>query len=259
MKSITILWGLPASGKSTYANQFIPKHWSDRQKIHVVRADAFRKPRSLIDLIVGECDAAPTVIVDSLVTTNEQADNLMSAIQKKHDCTFKIVYWNENRDACLWNDRGRREVKSEISIKNMPLEKPSNELIKKFNATLTVMEVERKPNWMVWANENGIYEKNLKSMRWSLGGNAGNCWNDNMYTISADPQPASFTEFDQLLEKICPQIGFMTYKRISAECTKIETHGESDYYGGSVQYAHFECDMELLYQKLVDENLIQPI
>jgi adenylate kinase family enzyme len=258
MKSITILWGLPGSGKTTYAEEKRPKHWIDRGNITIINGDSLRnRSRSLIDLIVEEVECAKeSVIIDSLITTNDQADHLMTALKENK---FHIIYWDENRPACLWNDRGRRSETSSISIKNMPFEKPSEELKKKFNATVERMDVIRKPSWMVWANENGMYEQKLTSLRWSLGGTSGNCWNDQMYSISADPQPTNFSEFDSILEKVCPQIGFMVYKRIYSECVKIETTGESDYYGGNCSYAHFECDLELLYEKLVAEKLISPV
>ena len=77
---------------------------------------------------------------------NDQYDG-----RKKEPLTFQIICWRENREACLWNDRGRRKVNSKITIENAPFEIPSKEVLDKFKAKLIMENVEKKPGWQVWA------------------------------------------------------------------------------------------------------------
>ena len=94
----------------------------------------------------------------------------------------------------------------------------------------------------------------LISNTWSLGGTYGSCWDDQLHSISAEPQPASFVEFDNLIEKIDPNIGFLKYKKIYNNCVEISTYRDHDYYGGSTENAQFKCDLKKLYNMLEEYN-----
>lgn len=191
-------------------------------------------------------------IVDGLITTNENAEKLINLVKKqiKDDFKIEIVFWKKDIEACLHNDKDRRIVNSTITIENLPFEEPSQELIEKFNIKVIKKKVQKKSGYQSWQKKNAMKDNKLTSEEWGLGGTSGNCWDDTKYSISADPQPVNFKEFDELLEKICPNITFLQYKKIYNNCVTTETHQQSDYYGGSVEYCKFVCDLDKLYQEL---------
>jgi hypothetical protein len=95
------------------------------------------------------------------------------------------------------------------------------------------------------------------SEEWSLGGTYGS-WNGNKGIISPGRQPSTFVTFDKLLTEVWPDIGFLQYKILCAECVTIENREQGDYYGGSEHKAYYCCDCEKLYEWLVSNNLFNP-
>jgi hypothetical protein len=190
----------------------------------------------------------------------------MMAIQthphQNYELIFEIIWWGEDREACKWNDRGRRHVNSAITIDNAPFEQPSQELALAFGIPenrIVRKRVYRKPAWKVWAQENGLGNTDkLKSCSWSLGGTSGSCWDNELRHVSGEPQPASFSEFDSLLEQVCPNISFLAYKKLYNETVTTETSGEGDYYGGYVEHACYVCDIAKLYELLVAAGHVTP-
>lgn len=278
-KKVVLLWGLPGSGKTTYAKEQaeegVPKH-SQKNKTSRIDLDSIargflgsrRTEREIQELTIGEIQnaigstysRADTVILDGLITTNQSADKILSLVTKYvgEDLDFEIVFWEEDRETCRFNDRGRRSKDSKITIDNMILEEPSQNLLTKYKATMKKKKVVRKHPWQVWAAEQCLGESGfLESDTWCLGGTWGNCWGDHG-TVSSTPQPASFREFDELLEKVCPNITFLQYKNIHNECVTTKTTLEWDYYGGSSEYARYVCDVMKLYELLVEKKLIEP-
>ena len=94
----------------------------------------------------------------------------------------------------------------------------------------------------------------LKSDRWSNGGTWGNYWGDSG-SIAAET-PKEFIEFDELLEKLCPNITFLQYKRVRELCVTCESDYENDYYSGREEYSYWVCDLKQLHNALAERNLI---
>lgn len=295
---ITILWALPASGKSTYAAKHdARKNYYKRSRIIDLDRLFKNKPtyienaydfvaRDVLDHIEWYQRYYPThnnktdlindkgeipIILDGLITTNENAKKLIEAIKKDFsnreaytiykenpsELIFEIVFWEKDIDSCLWNDFGRRKVQSRITIENLPFEEPSKELLKEFNINLIRKLIVRKSAAKLWMHAT-VGSESLKSSTWCLGGNGKNCWGDE-WTIHSTSQPASFREFDDLLTNICPSITFLQYKKIYEESVSIEESSEGDYYGGNADYACYSCDLEKLYQSLLEMRLIAEI
>jgi hypothetical protein len=278
-KKITLLWGLPGSGKTTEAWKIAGI--TGRNLLQTIQRS---KEGCIIDLdyigrdhkgdaffkkVVQEVSDAffssmrmPHVVLDGLITTNEDADKLLSKIKEdlteaKTSPEIVIVWWKKDIEACLHNDKGRRKIASETTIKNIPFEEPSKELLEKFGAKAERRTVWMKPVFDVWMDENQFDKGTgyLKSSSWSLGGTSGS-YTGRIYGVSAEPQPASFADFDDLLLKICPELSFLKYKKLYNETVTIETGGESDYYGGSTSHAWYQCDLKKLYDMLNEWGLI---
>lgn len=251
MKKVTILWGLPGSGKTTYANLF------SKKDTLIVNLDLNRKRnKKPKDIVESKSFCLKTkkrnhIIFDGLITTNEAARELISAIN--FACDFEIVFWSPDREACLHNDYGRRKESSEITIKNLPFEEPSKELIAEFNITLINKQVVKKSNYEIWCIENRISE--LSSYEWCLGGVSCN-YAGYISEISPEEYPVSFTEFDDFIEKICPNITLPQYRNIYSNCVSVEVKQKNDYYGGFVFFAKYVVDAEKLYSKLKELNVI---
>ena len=259
--------GLPGSGKTYFlANNYsegynnIDNYQNDQDILKAIES------KSRHNFQCFKCwRESRTAAFDCLITTNFELNKIINLIYRVGieegvngtHIHFIIHYWKENRELCLRNDRGRRDKSSEISIKNLPLEYP---------------EIENKDLWVtieehdvVEASSLDVYFSQYKdsicgkyimtSESWSAGGSWGNCWG-NSGTISPDPVPTSFDKFDELLEKLCPEVSFLTYKRLYNETVTIVEKAERDYYGGTEYRHYFECDLKKLYNLMVELNLI---
>lgn len=281
-KKITLLWGLPGSGKTYYAleNCTPARGYSPQPRtIHIDVDELWRLEKNygsgkkLVNVIAQRISDyshnADSFIVDSLLTTNQAARDIFMAITTllgdKFELLFEIVWWSPNVEDCLHNDRGRRAVDSRITIENIVFEEPSKELIEEWNMKkrVTRKRVVRKPNWQVWAEESGIWfsksdkaKDTLKSDTWCLGGTSGSCYGNDLSPVSAGPQPTSFKEFDDLLEKVCPQISFLQYKKLYNHCVTTDTESHGDYYGGNVEYGFYICHLPKLYEMLVKMGIV---
>lgn len=70
---------------------------------------------------------------------------------------------------------------------------------------------------------------------WSLGGTSGNCYDDKLSHVSADPE-GELDSLDDFLMEYYPNTSFLQYKIITRAINrKVQSH--SDYYGGSTETA----------------------
>jgi hypothetical protein len=94
----------------------------------------------------------------------------------------------------------------------------------------------------------------LHSESWSLGGTWGS-WDGRSGTVDAET-PLEFTEFDRLLEVVCPNISFLGYKKLKSQCCQLDSRVDSDYYGGSSTNVRHVCNLQELFDSLNEMNLI---
>jgi hypothetical protein len=278
---IELLYGLPASGKTTYAQEkcgfLLPFHLQHKNLPVLIDLDDMKKnskdEKDFLYLLHEKlevqvlCNRAKQIVIDGLITNNEVAKKIMSSVKEIFpNAEFSITYWEKNVDACLHNDIGRREQNSIITIKHIKYEEPSEELIKEFQVKkVEKKKVVRKPEYQAWAEKMKIWDKGtydptskgkLRSCGWSLGGTSGG-YDGSIHQLSPEPQPSSFVRFDDLLLAICPDISFLRYKKIYNECVSVESKSESDWYGGHSSEAWYECDIEKLYNILKEMELIK--
>ena len=95
----------------------------------------------------------------------------------------------------------------------------------------------------------------MTSEKWCTGGTIC-CWDGSEYNCTPEKQPTNFIEFDKLLEKYCPDISFLKYKSIYNECVTIEDDYECDYYGGRENFNIYCCDLNRLFELLVESGYI---
>ena len=267
MKKITVTWGLPGSGKTTFCTNAKPYRYDDSFSM-LCHDDPYYKNNNdkFIREINSRCEYGKfNFYVDTLVTTNEGFVNLFKNIKVGNLQELEIRYFIPNIETCLWNDRYRRPVSSEITIKNMVVEQPNISKIKELcpklkdiKMTVVSQESVRKENWVMFADKYKIQHTDgiVKSYSWSLGGTYGNCWNDSIGTVSPGEPLSDFENFDEILLEICPNLGVLQYKKIRNKCVSIMTKIEGDYYGGSTTDAWYQFNVQTLYNELYEMDLI---
>jgi hypothetical protein len=274
-KNITILYGLPGSGKTFYT-----KRLNDPWYYTIVHMDDYivdGKYKSITEVLSGlKGSIKKYLVIDSLITTQKKLEEI---IKETHDFfensggaryDLKIVYWNENRDACRENIKRRADGRNvSVTIDNIPFEEVDEDRIRKFvydmdrNVQLSFKHrnVFTNGNWDLyfqplidnsWGEENNKY---YYSEYWSRGGTWGNCWGGKG-DIKPDEQP-EFNTFDNLLEYVCPNISYIQYKNIFKECVEIDEYKESDYYGGTEYKSRYKFDVRKCYEILLERNLIE--
>ena len=162
----------------------------------------------------------------------------------------------------MHNDNGRRSVDSSITIKNAPYEPVDVDYIEK-DIKDYIFDHQVKNHTVVRAT---VYDKFfqsygstsepdiMKSEEWTLGGTTRD-WNG--YTVEfLKEQTPDFVEFDELIERVCPNISFIQYKNVYRKCVTQKTRADYDYYGGSEEIAWFECNLKELYEILLEKGLI---
>lgn len=264
MKTIVFLWGLPGSGKSTYACKNSAGRWKAEDGI--VDFDKYCSPKwreanDPISRTISDCarilESHDYAFVDGLIVTNAAARAVIGPIRKSFpEVAMKLVVWNPDRELCLFNDNGRREVSSELTITKHAFEEPSDELISELQLSIERQVVVSKPAWRVWAHANGLGDQSsFVGESWSLGGTSWNCGDDDDRIIEPDDPASTFTKFDELMERACPQITFLQYKRAYAASVSTFDYDDKDYYSRE-ERRRFQCDVQELYNSLMEIGLI---
>jgi hypothetical protein len=273
-KNITILYGLPGSGKTFYT-----KRLNDPWYYTIVHMDDYivdGKYKSITEVLSPlKGSIKKHLVIDSLITTQKKLEEIIKETHDffensggaRHD--LKIVYWNENRDACRENIKRRADGRNvSVTIDNIPFEEVDKDRIRKFvydmdknvKVSFKHRNVFTNGNWDLYFqplidNSWGEEDKYYYSESWSCGGTWGNCWGDKG-DIQPDKQP-EFTTLDKLLEYVCPNISYIQYKNIFKECVGIDEYKESDYYGGTEHKSRYKFDVKKCYEMLRERNLIE--
>lgn len=268
--------GLPGCGKSSWAKEFVKnkdfRGWrrESYSALHL-ELDAYRNDKgevveSFYHHLNGNKDVNE-IIVDSFMTTNDQ---IISFINERLPSDIEKVivdYWVPDVESCLWNDRFRRDVPSTGSIKNAIVEKPDLERINaeanpEGKLTISVEEhvTKLKEDWKLFYDEIGkkhaylTNDEYIDSDSWQTGGNWRDCWGRNV-EVDADDEPSTFENLDKILEDVCPDIPYLKVRKLWEELVYTETYGESDFYGGCIDYAFHRISIRDLFDFLEREGL----
>ena len=132
-KEVHILMGLPGSGKTSWSLENIPFSWDN----NIINCDSILENKdeykTIPDIITHLFRTSYKIsCIDGLIQTNDQVQEIIdiinSKISNKIDFEWKIIlhHWIENREACLHNDKYRREKSSAATIKNAILDDPED-------------------------------------------------------------------------------------------------------------------------------------
>jgi dephospho-CoA kinase len=148
MKTLSILVGKPASGKSTWAKRQennLTKHL-EMDLVCIVNPIYFTFKDSITGEINKYIDTYDKLILDFLFYTNKDIENILKLVGNKFD-KIEIHYWNEDVAQCLINDKIRqkkenRECDCSYTITNKRLEYPNIEILNKYNKNIKIIEHE---------------------------------------------------------------------------------------------------------------------
>jgi len=93
--------------------------------------------------------------------------------------------------------------------------------------------------------------------KWCSGGvSGGSCWgNDGHYAVEGESEP-EFTDLDNILNEICPNITYLQYKKLISKVIKEDSYTENEYYGNSSTYSYKTVLLKDLYEALKELDLL---
>lgn len=291
-----ILMGLPGSGKSHFAKEtqewydeefntysYIVDldrtviHYDDEKTTQESMEEVFNT--SGLDTY-GQHNKVRQVIVDGLILTKPVLKHVMELClehtakfsKTTPQISFHIHKWNDDRETCEHNAGLRMMMDKEknvtYTIKHIRFDNLTDEDVESILgdkktpnihiSTITHHKVPRLSFYDVVLkphDNSPKHEETMSSESWTMGGSCCN-YLGNSWTMESE-EPVEFTQYDDLLLKICPNITYLQYKKLYGECVKMDTWNESDYYGGSVTYGCWTCDLKKLYEGLKKLNLLE--
>jgi hypothetical protein len=255
---INITCGLPGCGKTDFAKSIKHSIYYD------IDSNAHRMDH-VIKTLNGVLTQSSThiVVLDGLFLSNSDIEKFFSKVIFKKHISLIVHYWEPNIENCLFNDKYRRNVSSEITIKNAKLSIDRDLLQKYMNINFDCIvsivnhKTEKKPDWKFLSEKNNIHYTTIKSDTWSLGGTWANCWGGagDIYT----EEESDFSEFYDITKRICPDITEDDLEEIYSYIVTIDSDSERDYYGGCRDYSWKEFKMENLFSQLDERGYIRDI
>jgi hypothetical protein len=102
-------------------------------------------------------------------------------------------------------------------------------------------------------------DKKIIEQSWEVGGvRGGSCWD------SSNPEPytkedvdTTFTKLDDAIMIVCPQIGFLQYKRLIKELVITSSFSQEEYYGNCTDYSIKRINLLDFYNWLVENKLLE--
>lgn len=257
--NIIFTMGLPASGKTTWSKKYCSSnnyyHCHFDSYIHTPKYESFE------ELIVDQINYAVKSKVEGVVFdhTFYSEDYILTSLDLINNYvninSIEIHFWVGNREKCIENDNNRKlknGYSCKITIDNAVLKYPTIKKYKNTEVLIMNHEILTKEDFLEKYNNGRDF---IQSENWSLGGDWGNCWGDRG-TVRAEEPPSTFERFDDLLLEICPNIGILMYKKLYNSSVTVEKYDEGDWYGGSVEYARYACDLNELYDTLIEYGLL---
>lgn len=113
-------------------------------------------------------------------------------------------------------------------------------------------------NYVEFANKFGLTltdDKYLKSkMEFHIGGFYQSF--DGAELSEPTDYQFNFDELDDFITEYFPDLSVLSYKKICKICVTNEYYREGDYYGGKSLHFRFKCDIEKMYNFLIENKFI---
>ena len=113
-----------------------------------------------------------------------------------------------------------------------------------------------------WEKREVFKEQLISSginIRWITGGmGGGSCWDSEEYSHyprDGELEP-EFNELINILDEFCPNISYTKFRKLTADCVKVKTETQNDYYGNYSNYSVKSVNMEELFKFLLHNKLI---
>lgn len=258
MIKVHILCGLPGSGKTTFARSL-----SGNPKIKVIDVDEIVKGKenkmafflSKLNGLLEELDCEEAVL-DGLFLDKKVYEVILKELSPDVEVVFH--YWERNRKLCLYNDEGRRNVNSSITIRSARFQEPDIEKLKILNKNISLEShvIKKKGEPMTLEEFKQKYNKGeeyIYSEHWCAGGENIDCWGE-VFKVDKEDPPEEWA-FDEIISNIKEEISGEQYEKIKSYCVWIEENSESDYYGGIVENHHYMCSLNVLFETLQEEDI----
>jgi len=284
---VVIMMGLPGSGKTYYSSHY------KGETINVIHFDDYKdeydsiydvlwvKMRDNTKYIYSLDKITNTLVLDGPFFTVSAVSSLIHRLAEclsdeyETDCHYikiryildkiEIVVFSEDREACMCNDRYRRAQNSAITIQHAPFDADVTaqnfDSIKQVyclsDITVTNVKTERHSAWdtafvpYIRRNDDGV--DYLTSEEWTVGGTWHDCYG-NEGKVEAEPA-REFTEFDEMLLKLCPDVSYLRYLELKRNCIEVIEDTSSDYYT-STNYMYWRCNLKKLYNMMLEMHLI---
>lgn len=249
---LIICMGLPGSGKTTFAT---------KQKSNIVNFDV----QYIRDSFVRYIDSyiKNNMVIDGLFLSYNDIHKLLSLFNKYYDKIdlVSIEYFIPNVKNCLYNDKYRRDISSEITIKNAKMDEMNEQFISNLETDFPLLknkmiynlhEVERKSMYQLFIDKYKLSvnkDGRVCGETWSLGGTYENCWG-----TGGDIYPEDKPYFDILHEILndCLPNDIMVKDDIYSRVVGEEEFSEYDYYGGCENRCFEYFYAESLYNYLME-------
>ena len=282
-RTIHLLMGLPGSGKTTWAKKYKKSHSNDN---YIIIEDfdqllSINRYKNMYEIIKDRIPSDViylnsydknnrTIILDGLFCTSSEAEYVINAWLERSNEVYNTSYknnrphikfvihrWEPDVETCLWNDEGRREESSALTIKNMKMDNIDiNALKEKYDNEYFTLHIEN--HFVVRATPRDKfmfkYGDQIKSESWTTGGHWGNCWGDEG-EVGAEPE-VSFIELDKILEEYWPDITYLKYKIFSEQFVHKENKTDYGYYGSYEYYSYWYVNTGDLYDFLHENDKI---
>lgn len=268
IKKLHITVGLPASGKTTWADKYSTNSRRRHIEVDSYLKRSYGSDNTTEDVLKNRVRRSDETIIDGLFLTEDDINKALKIIKDKGFEVREVIiqYWRPNREYSLWNDLYRRDTNSVITIENAVIDDfkdTKNLKAKNPNIEFKIErhDVVKTEPYRLFAAKLNIKlnsDGEIKGDSWCNGGSWADCWG-NCGSVGSDEKPEGMDELDKILENICPNITFLQYKGIMRECVYIDDFTDGDYYGGVTHHNRYVLKFGSLYEYLIDSKLIDKI
>lgn len=257
MKNIIVLVGLPGSGKTTFAMQNKNKN----TKVYDIDAMITKKNTTLVSIlkkVKKDLIQYDNFILDGLFLNENQHNEIAEFFNKTINVNIIFHYWEVDRKSSLWNDLYRRSENALNVILKAKIDKPDYKKLIQINQNVQSIihhKIIRKSLYEVFKSKYNL-EDVLKSESWTIYGKKrtyNTDWQEDDWLIEKELD--NFNEFDELIEKLCPNITYLQYKKLYKKVTKTIEFDMHDYYS-ITKNKQYVCDIKELFTYLFENQII---